>query len=81
MVELALIVAVVAVVVIAIILIVRAANRAPSTPRHASVSPALAELDLRYARGEIDHDDYAARRANLLGLGTPARAEPPPTEN
>ncbi|MFY9615023.1 MAG: SHOCT domain-containing protein [Candidatus Dormiibacterota bacterium] len=48
----------------------------------AAVSPALSELDLRYARGEIDHDDYLQRRANLLGQAQPrppAVAEPPPT--
>ncbi|MDP9325735.1 MAG: SHOCT domain-containing protein [Candidatus Dormibacteraeota bacterium] len=48
----------------------------------AAVTPALSELDLRYARGEIDHDDYIQRRANLLGQAQPkppAVAEPPPS--
>jgi putative membrane protein len=47
----------------------------------AAVTPALSELDLRYARGEIDHDEYLQRRANLLGQAQPrppAVAEPPP---
>jgi putative membrane protein len=39
-----------------------------STPANAA---ALAELDLRYARGEVDRADYLQRRADLLGLPGP----------
>ena len=34
-------------------------------------NPAVNELDLRYARGEIDRADYLQRRADLLGLASP----------
>jgi uncharacterized membrane protein len=67
----------VALVVIALVLIIRGAGRTPAAGRYAPVSAAIAELDLRYARGEIDHDDYVTRRANLLGLRPAAPAEPP----
>jgi putative membrane protein len=47
-------------------------------PGHASTSTAaLAELDLRYARGEVDRADYLQRRADLLGLPGPEHASPP----
>ena len=88
LVELMLFIAVVAVIVIAIVLIVRVASRTPrvaGVAPMAATSPALAELDLRYARGEIDHDDYARRRAALLGTAPPApetaAPEQPPTES
>lgn len=32
-----------------------------------SVGPALAQLDLRYASGELDRDAYLERRADLGG--------------
>jgi putative membrane protein len=35
-------------------------------------SPALHELDLRYARGEIDRADYLERRADIAGAVAPA---------
>jgi putative membrane protein len=35
-------------------------------------SGALAELDLRYARGEIGRDEYVQRRADLGGIAPPA---------
>jgi putative membrane protein len=38
---------------------------------------ALAELDLRYARGEIEREEYLQRRADLMGQpGTPPTAGP-----
>ena len=43
-------------------------------------SPALHELDLRYARGEIERTDYLERRADITGAtlpGTAAPAAPP----
>jgi putative membrane protein len=47
-------------------------------------SGALAELDLRYARGELGRDEYLKRRADLGGTAAPAPeattvvAQPPP---
>ena len=41
-----------------------------ATPAHwqpHGPAQALAELDLRYARGEIERADYLQRRADLLG--------------
>src|SRR5262245_24288769 len=48
-------------------------------------SGALAELDLRYARGEIGRDQYVQRRADLGGIAAPASeattvVSPPSTE-
>jgi putative membrane protein len=50
------------------------ASRAAPVP--AGPDPALAELRLRYARGEIDRDDYL-QRATDLGGAAPA---PPPVQ-
>jgi putative membrane protein len=46
---------------------------------------AVAELDLRYARGEIGRDEYVQRRADLRGIAPPASeattvVSPPPPE-
>jgi putative membrane protein len=48
---------------------------APATPR----DPALAELRLRYARGEIDRDEYL-QRATDLGDVVPVAPAPPPAQ-
>ena len=40
-------------------------------------SAALAELDLRYARGEVDRAEYMQRRADLLGLPGPEHGAAP----
>ena len=40
-------------------------------------SPALHELDMRYARGEVDRLDYLRRRADLLGQAPPPENEAP----
>lgn len=53
-------------VVAAVALTVRLTRRDGSTPP-ARTGDALRELDLRYARGEIDRDDYLQRRADLEG--------------
>ena len=50
-------------------------------PPH-GIDPALAELRVRYARGEIDSDEYAHRAANLgypgaAGTTGPGPAAPP----
>ena len=37
-----------------------------------TASGALGELDLRYARGELDRDEYLQRRADLGGSAAPA---------
>lgn len=48
-------------------------RRAVVSSSHSPRSTALAELDLRYARGEMDHEQYVAQRAEfrsgLLGPG------------
>jgi hypothetical protein len=55
----------------------------PSTPYTPPRSPALDELDLRFARGEIAREEYLGRRNDLLataGLLWPGflPAKPPP---
>jgi len=40
----------------------------PSNPP-SGPGPARAELDLRYARGELDREEYLQRRADLEGTG------------
>jgi putative membrane protein len=45
-------------------------------------NPALTELDLRYARGEVTREEYLQRRADLLGHiapppGPPGASGPP----
>jgi uncharacterized membrane protein len=39
------------------------------------ISPALAELEMLYARGEVKRPDYLSRRADLIGIPPPT---PPP---
>lgn len=46
-------------------------------------NPAITELDMRYARGDIAREEYLQRRADLLGHvtpppGGPGSAPPPP---
>ncbi|HXA28355.1 MAG TPA: SHOCT domain-containing protein [Candidatus Angelobacter sp.] len=48
----------------------RLGRQAPPPPHN----PALTELDLRYARGEVSREEYLQRRADLLG-----HVGPPPT--
>jgi putative membrane protein len=76
-------------VVLATVLVVWAVLRSPRWAKShpgATISPALAELDLRYARGEVSREDYLTRRADLSGappaaLVPPANpAEPAPAE-
>ena len=40
-------------------------------------SPAITELELRYARGEVTREEYLTRRADLLGGYLPPGASPP----
>jgi uncharacterized membrane protein len=75
-------IAIVGLVVILVVLLVVWATtrrRTPVVPPAATVTPALAEVDLRYARGEIGHEDYLQRRANLLGQPAPPPSGPTPT--
>ncbi|MDU8914194.1 hypothetical protein [Aestuariicoccus sp. MJ-SS9] len=51
-------------IVVGVIWFVRRIDHGPQTSR---ASDALSELDLRLARGEIDIDDYAARKKLLEG--------------
>ncbi len=73
-------IAIIGAVILLVVLIIFWALRSPRVmgPPRTMVTPALTELDLRYARGEIDHADYATRRANLLGLAQAPPAEPAP---
>ena len=47
-------------------------NRSKPAAVDAARSDALAELDLRYARGEIGRDEYLQRRVDLGGAVVPA---------
>lgn len=47
-------------------------------PPYGGGSPALHELDLRYARGEIERDEYLRRRADLMGQAPPTGPGMPP---
>ena len=42
--------------------------------------PAIAELRMRYARGEIARDEYVQRAADLGDAAPPPPPPPPPTE-
>jgi putative membrane protein len=64
----------VAVVVVVVVVVVVAATHSstppppsPPLPPQRLSSPALSELDLRYARGEIERDEYLRRRSDILG--------------
>jgi putative membrane protein len=70
----------IAIVSLALALYDRSHRAAPTA------SGALGELDLRYARGELDRDEYLQRRADLGGSVAPASegttvvSPPPPPE-
>jgi putative membrane protein len=62
-------------IIAAIVYLVRAflqSRQRAWTPPGPSRSPALDELDMRYARGEVTRDEYFARRADLMGAAPPA---------
>ena len=64
-------------VLLAVVWFAREVLRAVAARSHhrpAPPSPAVAELELRYARGEINRADYLGRRADL---GGPPPAAPP----
>jgi uncharacterized membrane protein len=64
---------VVLVVVVVVVVVVAATHKSnppppsPPLPPQRLTSSALSELDLRYARGEIERDDYLRRRSDILG--------------
>jgi putative membrane protein len=77
--------AIVIALVVGVILVVRTVLARPhswgrwsSTPTWQTQPPALHELDLRYARGEMDRAEYLQRRADLLGHPSPDKPEAPP---
>ena len=53
-----------------------AGSHHPPAPPFQPPDPALEALRMRFARGEIDTDEYAARAAHLIG-GPPPPAAPP----
>ncbi|TMD08480.1 MAG: SHOCT domain-containing protein [Chloroflexi bacterium] len=76
---------VVAAIVAGVVLIARQWRR-PAHPPAAGwspQSPGIHELDVRYARGEIDRADYLQRRADILGAAAapslPAAPDAPPS--
>lgn len=73
-------------IVVGVILVVRElrhrhpGSMLPPGPPPPPVSPAIHELDMRYARGEIDRAEYLQRRADLSGGQgplPPGAASPP----
>jgi putative membrane protein len=58
-------VVVLALLVAGAIWLARTLTRPPRLP--SGPGPARAELDLRYARGELDREEYLQRRADLEG--------------
>jgi putative membrane protein len=70
---------VVVAIVVGVILVVRQFLERPHSlgaPPPPPTSRAVEELDLRYARGEIDRTEYLQRRADLMHAAPPAA--PPP---
>lgn len=68
---------IVALVAGAIILVRILAHRPPRPVAAAPyASPALSELEVRYARGELSRDDYLQRRFDLLSPPAPPMAAP-----
>jgi putative membrane protein len=68
------------VAIVAIVFLVRmllGASRPPA-PAVSPHSKALEELDLRYARGEVNRAEYLERRADLGGGSPPPEAPRPP---
>ena len=60
------------------ILLLRLLLQRPRPPRDWPRHPAIDELDLRYARGELERADYLQRRADLLdhAIAAPPTASP-----
>lgn len=56
-------------VVVAIVWLIRSSRPSQMQGRPA-MGQALAQLDLRYARGEIDRDEYVRRKGDLSESGS-----------
>jgi putative membrane protein len=71
---------VVAAIVAGVVLIARHWRQPLPPPAAAATppSPALHELDLRYARGEIERTDYLQRRADISGVDATGDTAPAP---
>jgi putative membrane protein len=71
---------VVAAIVAGAVLIARNWHRPLPPPAAGATptSPAVHELDLRYARGEIERTDYLQRRADIAGAGATGDTAAPP---
>ena len=69
-----------AAIVVGAVLIARQWTHRPLPPTPPAHMSAVEALDVRYARGEIERDDYLQRRADLLDRSVlaPAAAAPPP---
>jgi uncharacterized membrane protein len=61
-----------------VIALVRSAGHRHAPPPQWSLpeppNPAIGELDLRYARGEVEREEYLRRRADLLGQYPPPQS-------
>ncbi len=69
-----------AALIVALFFLVRALLR--RFPAPAPSNPALTELEVRYARGELSREDYAQRRADLINpalLAVRTSTPTPPT--
>ncbi|MDB5064937.1 MAG: hypothetical protein JWM18_1371 [Chloroflexi bacterium] len=71
---------VVAAIVAGAVLIARNWHRPLPPPAAGATppSPALHELDLRYARGEIERTEYLQRRADITGVDAAGGTAPAP---
>ncbi|MGI8848196.1 MAG: hypothetical protein ACR2GX_08055 [Candidatus Dormibacteria bacterium] len=70
--DLAVLLVVVALVIGTIIVVRILARRPAGTPPPMATTHALYELDMRYARSEIDRDEYLQRWADLLHAAPPS---------
>ena len=81
--EIAWLLILVAVAIAAVLVVRHLLQRQALRPQPMVRLPALEELDLRYARGEVAREDYLQRRADLLGAagyGPPPAAQGPVIE-
>src|SRR5437879_2444982 len=69
-----------ALIVVGVVLLIKALSHRP--PHAVHQSPVLAELEMRYARGEISREEFLQRRADLTGVAmppAPVAPSPPPS--
>jgi uncharacterized membrane protein len=66
------------IVVVAVVVLIRRGGSEPHVAwkQHWLQNPAISELDVRYARGDIDREEYLQRRADLIGQATPSQPGP-----